>query len=63
MLLAMWQIGLGWGYLRAAIGLDAILLGFAAGSVLHHSPQLNFVLFKMASLYMLGSMGLIIAGV
>jgi protoheme IX farnesyltransferase len=62
MLLAMWQIGLDWGYLWAAIGLDAILLGFAAASILHPSPKLDFALFKMASLYMLGTMGLIIAG-
>lgn len=63
MLLATWQIGLGRGYLHAAIGLDAMLLGLAAGSVLHRSPKLNFALFKMASLYMLGSMGLIMLGV
>jgi protoheme IX farnesyltransferase len=62
MLLAMWQIGLDWGYLGAAIGLGAILLGFAAASALHPSPKLNYALFKMASLYMLGCMGLIIAG-
>jgi protoheme IX farnesyltransferase len=62
MLLAMWQIRLDWGYLWAAIGLGAVLVGFAAASVLHPSPKLDFALFKMASLYMLGSMGLIIAG-
>jgi protoheme IX farnesyltransferase len=63
MLLAMWQIRLGWSYLWAAIGLGALLVGFAAASVLYPSPKLNFALFKMASLYMLGSMGLIIVGV
>jgi protoheme IX farnesyltransferase len=62
MLLAMWQIRLDWGYLWAAIGLGAVLVGFAAASVLQPSPKWNFALFKMASLYMLGSMGLIIAG-
>jgi protoheme IX farnesyltransferase len=63
MLLAMWQVRLGWSYLWAAIGLGALLVGFAAASALHPSPKLNFALFKMASLYMLGSMGLIIIGV
>lgn len=63
MLLATWQIGLEWGFLRAAFGLGVVLVGFALASALHHSPRLNFALFKMASLYMLGSMGLIMAGV
>lgn len=63
MLLAMWQIRLDWGHLWAAIGLGAVLVGFAAASVLQPSPKWNFALFKMASLYMLGSMGLIIIGV
>ncbi len=63
MLLATWQIGLAWGYLRTAIGLGAMLLAIAMTSMLRRSPRLNFVLFKMASLYMLGSMALIMAGV
>jgi len=62
MLLATWQIGLDWGPLRAAAGLGTILLVIAVASVLHRSPKLNFLLFKMASLYMLGTMGLIMAG-
>jgi hypothetical protein len=40
-----------------------LLLGFALVNVLRNSPRLNFVLFKTASLYMLTSMLLIIAGV
>jgi len=62
MLLATWQIGLDWGPLRAAAGLGTILLVIAVASVLHRSPKLNFLLFKMASVYMLGTMGLIMAG-
>jgi protoheme IX farnesyltransferase len=62
-LLAMWQIGLDGGCLRAAMGLGAILLGLALGSVLRRWPELDFALFKAASLYMLASMGLIIVGV
>lgn len=62
MLVATWLIGLDWGYLRAAIGLGVVLLGLALVSVLHRSVRLNFALFKMASLYMLGSMGLIMVG-
>jgi protoheme IX farnesyltransferase len=63
MLLATWRIGLEWGFLRAAFGLGAVLVGFALASALHQSSRLNFALFKMASLYMLGSMGLIMIGV
>jgi heme O synthase-like polyprenyltransferase len=63
MLLAAWLLGLRWGYLQATLGLGLVLLGFALVSVLRNSPRLNFVLFKIASLYMLTSMLLIIAGV
>ncbi|HLB47095.1 MAG TPA: hypothetical protein VJL59_08705 [Anaerolineales bacterium] len=52
-----------WGFLRTAFGLGIVLAGFAIASALHKSPKLNFALFKMASLYMLGSMGLIMIGV
>jgi protoheme IX farnesyltransferase len=63
MLVAIWLIGLSWCCLFGAIGLSMILLGFTIASMLHRSPKLNFALFKMASLYMLGSMGLIMAGI
>ncbi len=63
MLLATWQIGLVWGPFRASLALGLVLLGFAVASVLRPSPKLDFGLFKLASLYMLGSMGLIMAGV
>ena len=62
MLLATWQIGLDWGPLGAAAGLGTILLVIAVASVLHQSPKLHFLLFKVASVYMLGTMGLIMAG-
>ncbi len=56
-------IGLGVGYLGAAIGLGIVLLGFTAATVYCRSPRLNYWLYKLASLYMLGSMVLIAAGV
>jgi len=63
MLLAAWLIGLRWGYLQANFALGLVLIGFALVNVLRNSPRLNFVLFKTASLYMLTSMLLIMAGV
>ena len=62
MLSAMWQLALATGAMYAAIGLGAMLLIFTVASVLHRSPRLNFVLYKLASLYMLGSMLLVMAG-
>ncbi len=62
MLLATWLIGLDWGFLRAAFALGVILVGVAVVSMFHSSSKINFALFKMASLYMLGAMGLIMAG-
>jgi protoheme IX farnesyltransferase len=49
-------IGLAWGYLRVLIVLSAGLFFFALSSMIRPSTQLNFGLFKYASLYMLGSM-------
>jgi protoheme IX farnesyltransferase len=49
-------IGLTWGYLRVLIVLSAGLFFFALSSMIRPSMQLNFGLFKYASLYMLGSM-------
>ena len=63
MLLAAWQINLPWGYFHLAAGLSALLLALTLTSILHRSPKLNFALYKFASLYMLGSMGLIMLGV
>jgi protoheme IX farnesyltransferase len=63
MLLAVWNIGLPWSYFHLAAGLSALMLGITLASSLHRSPKLNFALYKFASIYMLGSMGLIMAGV
>lgn len=56
-------IGLRAGFLQAVWGLGAILLIFAGWSALRPSPRLNSALYKLASVYMLGAMGLIIVGV
>lgn len=62
MLAAMQQTGLATQTLYAAGGLGAVLLACAVASVARRSPRLNFALYKLASLYMLGSMLLIMAG-
>ncbi|MBI4758332.1 MAG: protoheme IX farnesyltransferase [Chloroflexi bacterium] len=63
MLLAAWLSGLRWGYLYATLGLGVVLLGLALVSLLRASPKLNFALYKMASVYMLIAMVLIMVGV
>ncbi len=63
MLSAVWHIGLPWRHLHLAIGLSIVLLFFTIASVVRRSPRLNFGLYKLASLYMLGSMLLIVIGV
>ncbi len=55
---AVW-IGLAWGYLGALAMLTAGLLGLAVVSIIRPSERANLVLFKYASVYMLGSMSLI----
>jgi protoheme IX farnesyltransferase len=63
MLLATWQIALPGRYLHLAAGLSAALLGLTLLSFFRRSPKLNFALYKFASLYMLGSMALVMFGV
>jgi protoheme IX farnesyltransferase len=63
MLLASFHIGMPWSYFHLALWLGAILLVITLASALRHSPKLNFGLYKFASLYMLGSMILIMIGV
>ncbi len=63
MTVAAWQIGLSARCLHATISLGVGLVGFTMVSLIFPSPKLNFGVFKFASLYMLGSMGLIIVGV
>ena len=62
MSLAAWQIGLPWGWLHATVALGAVLIALAVAGAVFPSSRLNHVLFKCASLYMLGAMALIIVG-
>ncbi|MBI5653422.1 MAG: protoheme IX farnesyltransferase [Chloroflexi bacterium] len=62
MLLAAWNIRLPWNYFHVALWLGIILIGFTFLSVARESSKLNFGLYKFASLYMLGSMMLIMIG-
>ncbi|MGC9358440.1 MAG: protoheme IX farnesyltransferase, partial [Anaerolineae bacterium] len=62
MLWAVYRIGVGSGLLWIARGLGGLLCGFTLASLLHPTPRLNFILYKLASLYMLGSMIVLIAG-
>lgn len=51
-----WGIGITVGYIRILIVLSVGLLTLALMSVFHPNEKVNFGLFKYASLYMLGSM-------
>jgi len=62
MFIAARQIGLAIGALCAMLGLGGGLLVWIMTSMLLQSPQRDFVAYKLASLYMLGSMLLIIVG-
>ncbi len=62
MLWAMVRIGLSASLLWPARGLGGALCAFTLLALLHPTPRLNFVLYKLASLYMLGSMIILIAG-
>ncbi|MCI0520425.1 MAG: heme o synthase [Chloroflexi bacterium] len=53
---AAYGIGMTWGYLRLMAVLSGGLLLLAVSSTLRPSEQVNFGLFKYASLYMLGAM-------
>jgi protoheme IX farnesyltransferase len=59
--IAGWGIGMTVGYLRILIVLSSGLLTLAIATLLRPSEQVNFGLFKYASLYMLSSMILIMA--
>jgi protoheme IX farnesyltransferase len=61
MSVASFGIGMTWGYLRLLAVLSAGLLLLACSSLLRPSQQLNFGLFKYASLYMMSSMLLVLA--
>lgn len=47
-------------YLTTATVLGVVLVSFTIASMVYTTPKLNFTLYKLASLYMLGSMALII---
>ena len=53
-------LGLAWGYLRVHAILGLGLMALALGAVLRPSAKLNFGLFKYASIYMLGSMMMVV---
>lgn len=63
MSLGAYGIGLTWGYLRLLLVLSGGLLSLAIYSMTNPSWRLNFGLFKYASVYMLGSMLMMVGGV
>ena len=60
--LAAFSIGLSWGYLRLLAVLAVGVIVLALLSVFRPSEEINFGLFKYASLYMLGSMMMMTLG-
>lgn len=62
MLMAAQQIGLATGAIYAMLALGSGLLVLTLASLLLPSPKRDFVAYKLASLYMLGSMLLMIVG-
>jgi len=58
--LSMVGISMSWGYLRLAAILALGLFGIAFYSLVRPSEKMNFGLFKFASLFMLGSMAMIV---
>ena len=62
MLCAEWQIGIAAGLFGTALALGAVLLVLTGFGMCRPNPRLFHALYKFASLYMLGSMELIIAG-
>jgi protoheme IX farnesyltransferase len=62
MIVAVWQMGLAGTLLQATIAIGLVLLIWTIASLRSSSPRPIFVLYKLASLYMLGSMVVIIVG-
>jgi protoheme IX farnesyltransferase len=58
--LSAFGISMSWGYLRVIGVLASGLIGVAIVSIIRPSDKLNFRLFKYASLFMLGSMVIIV---
>jgi protoheme IX farnesyltransferase len=63
MIWTMMRLGLAAPLLWAAQGLGIVLVGFTTLAMAHTTPKLTYLLYKLASLYMLGSMVVVIAGV
>ncbi len=55
-------LGISLGFIRILIVLAAIDLGFAINSIMHPNDKTNFRVFKVASMYMIASMIIIILG-
>jgi len=55
-------LGLEWGFIRVLIVLAIIDLGFAINSILTPNDKTNFRVFKVASMYMIAAMLIIILG-
>ncbi len=60
--LGILALGLSWGYLRLLGVLSIGLLGLSLYSLFRPSERVNFGLFKYASIFMLGSMIILMAG-
>ena len=60
--LGAFALGLSWSFLRVLIILAIIALGFSVYSILRPSDKANFQVFKVASLYMVFAMFVIILG-
>ena len=60
---AAWGIGMTWGYMRLLAVLTAGLLVLALAITFRPSEQVNFGLFKYASMFMLGAMIMIVLDV
>jgi len=60
--LGSYTLGLAWGYLRLLAVLTVGFMGLAIYSIKRPSEKVNFALFKYASLFMLGSMWMMVLG-
>ena len=56
-------LGLSWGYLGVLSVLTVGIVGLALVSLFRPSEKINFGLFKYASIYMAGSMLMVVLGV
>ena len=55
-------LGQYWAYMAVLLILGGILMGMAAATLIQPSLRLNSALFKLASLFMLGALGLVVLG-